>query len=39
MYAGLAVATGIPPSTLMQEEDEMICTMLAIMEDQAESHG
>lgn len=34
--AALAVATGIAPSALMAESDDMLATMIAVLERQAE---
>lgn len=34
MYAALAVATHIPPAALMAEDDEMIATLIDILEEQ-----
>lgn len=33
MYAALAIATGITPSVLMAEDDDMIDTMIDILEE------
>lgn len=39
MYAALSVATGIAPSVLMAEPDEMINTMIEVMEESGNDGG